>query len=175
MHLHRCSEANPNGRNATVQVLAMNTGGIGPTLGEVSAAHPQPVILLVEDEVVVREVTRKVLELAGYRVLESGSADDALRLAQEHAGMIGLLLTDVVMPGMNGADLAQRLEDAYPCLTTVYMSGYAEADILRKVIRRGPFLHIQKPFTVNFLLSRVAEAWQNHLAIRQKGGFEPLG
>jgi two-component system cell cycle sensor histidine kinase/response regulator CckA len=114
-------------------------------------------ILLVEDEPIVRDVTREVLEHAGYRVLESSGPEEAIRLAGEHAGQIGLLLTDVVMPGMNGADLAVRLQSKQPDLIAIFMSGYAESDVLRKV-REGHAIHIQKPFTVDSLLSRIAEA-----------------
>jgi CheY-like chemotaxis protein len=114
-------------------------------------------ILLVEDESIVREVTREVLQRAGYRVLECCNAQDALRAAQEHAGQIDLLLTDVVMPEMNGADLASRLLEMQPKLATVFMSGYAEVDVARK-LKRSSAIHLQKPFTVQILLSRVAEA-----------------
>jgi CheY-like chemotaxis protein len=116
-----------------------------------------PVILLVEDEPIVREVTRDVLRHAGYAVLEAGSPGEALHMATEHAGRIDLLLTDVVMPEMNGVDLAQRLQSAQANLITVFMSGYAEGELALK-IRRASAVHIQKPFTMEVLLTRVAEA-----------------
>ena len=120
-----------------------------------------PLILLVEDESIVREVTSEVLELAGYRVLQSSGPEEALRVAKEHQGRIGLLLTDVIMPGMNGTDLAQRLQAMQPDLITVFMSGYAENDALSNMRRRS-VIHIQKPFTVDVLLSRIAEALGTH-------------
>lgn len=120
------------------------------------ATRPQ-VILLVEDEDIVREVTREVLEHAGYHVLSSSSPEKALRLATEYAGHIGLLLTDVIMPGMNGADLAHRLQSMQPGLVTVFMSGYAESDVVHH-LARNPVIHIQKPFSVGMLLARIAEA-----------------
>ena len=86
----------------------------------------KPTILLVEDESVVRDVTRQVLEYAGYRVLESDGPEEALRLGHEHRGRIGLLLSDVVMPGMTGPELALRLQRLQPGLITVFMSGYAD-------------------------------------------------
>lgn len=122
-----------------------------------STAATAPLILLVEDESIVREVTSQVLELAGYRVLQSSGAEEALRLAKEHQGRIGLLLTDVIMPGMNGAELAQLLQALQPDLITVFMSGYAENDAISNMRRRS-VIHIQKPFTVDVLLSRIAEA-----------------
>jgi len=115
------------------------------------------VVLLVEDEAVVRQITGQVLENAGYRVLESSSPDEALHVASRHQGKVDLLLTDVVMPGMNGIDLAYKLRDLQPDLVTVFMSGYAEDDLTRKMTATAA-IHIQKPFTVNFLLSRIAEA-----------------
>jgi two-component system, cell cycle sensor histidine kinase and response regulator CckA len=134
------------------------------TCPAVSDGSPEsPVILLVEDESIVREVTRQVLQYAGYEVLESSGAEEALRVATQHRGRIGLLLTDVVMPGMNGAELAHRLESTHPDLVTVFMSGYAESDVLRDVMRRKPVIHIQKPFTVEVLLSRIADALQGEL------------
>ena len=78
-------------------------------------------------------------------------------IASEHQGQIGLLLTDVIMPGMNGADLAHRLQSMKPGLITVFMSGYAENDVVRNM-RRQSVIHIEKPFTVDILLSRIAEA-----------------
>lgn len=122
-------------------------------------ATGSPVILLVEDESTVREVTRSVLQHAGYRVLESAGPREALQLASKHQGRIDLLLTDVVMPEMNGADLALHLLHTQPDLITVFMSGYAEADVAHKITRTSK-IHIQKPFTVAGLLTRIGEALQ---------------
>jgi len=105
----------------------------------------------------VREVTREGLTHAGYAVLEYGNAKEALHLARRHAGRIDVLLTDVVMPGMNGADLACHLQSMQPDMITVFMSGYAQSD-LAQTIRRTAAIHIQKPFTVNILLTRIGEA-----------------
>lgn len=116
-----------------------------------------PVILLVEDESMVREITGQVLSHAGYSVLESSNANEALQIASSHDGPIDLLLTDIVMPEMNGADLAQRMLTRQPDLITIFMSGYAEHDVLRKA-KLSSAVHIQKPFTIDALLSRVSEA-----------------
>lgn len=117
----------------------------------------KPTILLVEDESVVREVTRQVLEHVGYRVLESSGPREALSLAAEHRGRIGLLLSDIVMPGMNGLDLARRIQAIQPRLTTVFMSGYAENAMLQEGLDDSS-AYIQKPFTVDQLLRSVAGA-----------------
>ena len=125
-----------------------------------SARATKTIILLVEDESIVREVTREVLERAGYCVLESDGPQEALRLATEHQGRIQLLLSDVVMPGMNGPDLARHLQELQPGLTTVFMSGYANRDVLQNVMGHSSGIYVQKPFSVDILLARVAEALQ---------------
>jgi two-component system, cell cycle sensor histidine kinase and response regulator CckA len=125
-----------------------------PTPATPATSHT--VVLLVEDEAVVREITAKVLRIAGYVVLETGSPSEALSLAGENRGAIHLLLSDVVMPQMSGIDLAARIRELHPDIAVVFMSGYVGGDILRKAT--GPAMHIQKPFTVNSLLAQVAEA-----------------
>lgn len=132
-------------------------------VGSQPAQHA-PVILLVEDESIVREVTREVLTHAGYSVLESSTPGEALDLARRHAGAIDLLLTDMVMPGMNGAELATRLRIEQPNVVILFMSGYSENDVMRK-LSQGAAIHIQKPFTVDMLLTRVGEALQAGVSV----------
>jgi len=115
-------------------------------------------ILLVEDDDAVREVTRRVLEKAGYFVLEAAGSRQALAVVGRFEGPIHLLLTDIVMPSMNGGDLALRLRESNPELTTLFMSGYTDHTLLSKSTDGSPVPYIQKPFTVDLLLSRVAEA-----------------
>jgi CheY-like chemotaxis protein len=115
------------------------------------------VVLLVEDEAVVREITGQLLVNAGYRVLEASSAAHALELARRYEGRVDLLLTDVVMPEMNGIDLAEQLRKLQPSLITVFMSGYAQSDLVRS-IRASSAIHVQKPFTGNYLLSQIEQA-----------------
>ena len=141
----------------------MNTSPANTKPSSGQTEGTESTILLVEDEPVVREVTRAVLEHAGYRVLECNGPEEALRVGSEHRGHIGLLLSDVVMPGMNGPELALQLQSLQPGLITVFMSGYAESFVLRKVMHNkmaqgGMTNYIQKPFTINVLLSRVAAA-----------------
>jgi two-component system cell cycle sensor histidine kinase/response regulator CckA len=114
-------------------------------------------ILLVEDQDQVRSVVRTTLSRRGYIVLEADGGDDALRYLKEHPAPIDLLLTDVVMPGMNGRDLARAMLNERPKLRVLYMSGYADHAIVRHgVIERG--LHyIQKPFSPDSLLRKVRE------------------
>jgi two-component system cell cycle sensor histidine kinase/response regulator CckA len=124
-------------------------------------AAPQPptrTILLVEDEEPVRDVTRHVLESAGYLVLEAASAEQAFAAFQHFDGAIDLLLTDVVMPSMSGSELAARLQALRPGLATLFMSGYSGRAGLPQATPGSLNHFIQKPFSVSLLLARVSEA-----------------
>jgi CheY-like chemotaxis protein len=114
-------------------------------------------ILLVEDEEMVREPTRRILISNGYAVLAASSAEEALRIAGEHAGEIGLLLTDVVMPSRSGKDLAADLSRTNPGIKVLFMSGYTSGPIgFRTTSEQGVNL-IEKPFAAEGLLRRVRE------------------
>lgn len=89
-------------------------------------------ILLVEDEVFVREVTQEVLEMAGYTVITACDAAEAIRVFERHNNLVHLLVTDVVMPGMNGRELANRLLMRRPDLKTIFISGYADNAVVRE-------------------------------------------
>jgi two-component system cell cycle sensor histidine kinase/response regulator CckA len=116
------------------------------------------VVLLVEDEDAVREVVRRVLERLGYRVLEASSGPRALELARRWDGRIALLLTDVIMPEMNGAQLAATLVAERPDIRVLYASGYA-ADVLGPMgMASGDLDLIRKPFTPAELAARVRMA-----------------
>ena len=122
--------------------------------------HKSPIwtILLVEDEESVRQITRHVLESAGYLVLEASGPEQAIDLFSRFEGSIHLLLTDMIMPTMNGAELAARLKELRPNLIAILMSGYAATTTLFPTHLYTGAWYIQKPFTVQSLLSRVAEA-----------------
>jgi two-component system cell cycle sensor histidine kinase/response regulator CckA len=147
----------------------MNTSQVSTKVFSCQTDQTESTILLVEDEPVVREVTRAVLEHAGYRVLACDGPEEALRVASEHRENIGLLLTDVVMPGMNGAELAERLQNLQTGLITVFMSGYAERHVLHEILHDDRTNYIQKPFTINILLSRVAAALRKHAEVGEAG------
>jgi CheY-like chemotaxis protein len=115
-------------------------------------------ILLVEDEDSVRQVTRYVLESAGYLVLEANNPEQAISIFRRFQGAINLLLTDVVMPNISGAELAVRLKEIHPGFTTMFMSGYPRSAGLSQYKFGPPDFFIQKPFSTAMLLSRVAEA-----------------
>lgn len=114
-------------------------------------------ILLVEDESHVRELIREMLELQGYRVVEAASAAEALQRVKTCESRIDLLLTDVVMPGMNGYELAMALSERCPDIEILLMSGYAD-DVLRHQPHTQATLRLlRKPFTPEVLAAKVRE------------------
>lgn len=126
-----------------------------------SAARSHATILLAEDEYAVRALCRRVLEGAGYEVLEAADGAAAVALAQAHAGPIDLLLTDVVMPGISGRESADAITAICPDIRVLYMSGYTDDDILRHGVLRGLVSFLPKPFTPGALLERVREALEH--------------
>jgi two-component system, cell cycle sensor histidine kinase and response regulator CckA len=116
---------------------------------------PRATVLLVEDEEEVRALARDVLEMSGYVVLEARDVADAARLGETHPGPIHLLITDVVMPGASGPELARRLRGSRPDLRVLCMSGYPECDDRRG--GAGWTAWLQKPFTPEGLMSKVRE------------------
>ena len=127
----------------------------GPKASPVGAGTET--VLLAEDEAAVRAVARHALERQGYTVLEASSSEAALDLAERHSGRIHLLLTDVIMPGMNGRALALRLSELRPDLRVVYMSGYTEEAITRHGVLEPGLTYVQKPFTPEGLARKVRE------------------
>jgi PAS domain S-box-containing protein len=114
-------------------------------------------ILIVEDDVVVRSLMSQVLGAQGYHVLETANGDEAQRVATEHAGSIQLLVTDVVLPGLGGPIVAERLKALLPSLKVIFLSGYGESTIVHHGVQHadGPFL--QKPFIPSALVRLVRE------------------
>jgi two-component system cell cycle sensor histidine kinase/response regulator CckA len=115
-------------------------------------------ILLAEDEQDVREVAREFLESGGYTVIEACNGADALRLATEHKAAIDLLVSDMVMPGMTGKELARRLKQQHSGLGVVYMSGYSEQTAAETAETDGNMLLLTKPFSRGSILRTVREA-----------------
>ena len=114
-------------------------------------------ILLVEDEDVVRGLTRKILMQAGYNVLDARGGDEAIRLCATHAGPIDLLLTDVVMPEVSGKEVADRLLELRPTIRVLFMSGYTDEAIVQHGVLDANVKFIQKPFTWIALTKKVRE------------------
>jgi two-component system cell cycle sensor histidine kinase/response regulator CckA len=114
-------------------------------------------ILLVEDEANLRYLARQYLEKQGYRVIEAADGAVAIQITVAHEGVIHLLLTDVIMPGMNGRELAQRISEIRPNVRVLYMSGYTENVIGRNGTLDAGVRLLQKPFTLRDLKSKVRE------------------
>jgi CheY-like chemotaxis protein len=114
-------------------------------------------ILLVEDETNVRSLAQMILKSCGYKILEAKSGDEALQICAQHKGPIDLLLTDVIMPGLNGHELATRLTSKYPDLQVLYMSGYTDDIITRHGILSEGTMFMSKPFSSEMLARKVHE------------------
>jgi two-component system, cell cycle sensor histidine kinase and response regulator CckA len=148
--------------------------GLGTTVtvllpvGERDAPEPAPAVpastrghgetlLVVEDEAALREVAGRILSAAGYRVLAADGGSQALELAAHHEGAIDLLVSDVVMPGMLGKELAERLVDSRPDTRVLYMSGYARPVLASQGTLEEGVALLEKPFTAADLLAAVRE------------------
>ncbi|MEO6393455.1 MAG: PAS domain S-box protein, partial [Pyrinomonadaceae bacterium] len=103
-------------------------------------------VLIVEDEVVLRHLTREVLELFGYRVLEAADGDSAIAVASSLGESIDLILTDVIMPGLSGPATAAKLATHCPTARVLFMSGYIDNEVIRAGLSQGEVNFIQKPF-----------------------------
>jgi CheY-like chemotaxis protein len=149
--------------------------GVGSTftvyLPQVDEAMPAPepavvheslrggeTLLLVEDSTTVRKLVRRYLENHGYRVLDAESGVEALAIAADHVGRIDLLLTDVVLPKIDGHELAKRLQVARPETRVLYMSGFSDDALSRHGIDLRDISLIQKPFAQHELLGEVRRA-----------------
>src|SRR5882724_959377 len=128
-----------------------------PAKAPARAARGTETVLVVEDEAPVRSVARQVLERHGYTVLEAPSAEVALDIATRYSGAIHLLLTDVVMPGLNGRELASRLATLRPDARVIFMSGYTDDAVTRHGVLEPGSTYVQKPFTPDAIARKVRE------------------
>jgi two-component system cell cycle sensor histidine kinase/response regulator CckA len=115
-------------------------------------------VLLTEDEQDVREIAREFLESAGYRVIEAKDGAEALRLAAQNRGQIHLLVTDMIMPGMTGQELAVRLQSEHPRIAVIFMSGYSEHAAAEMADADPSIRLLSKPFSRAAVLRAVREA-----------------
>jgi len=122
---------------------------VKPSEGSIPQGHET--ILVVEDEPMILEMTTEMLKLQGYTVLAAERPGEAIRMAAEYTGEIHLLITDVVMPEMNGRDLAGQLMDIYPSLRLLFMSGYTANAIAHQGVLDKGVQFIQKPFSTKDL------------------------
>jgi len=152
------------GRGATFRLLFPRVEGLGPVPPEASgpglpasAAKGEGTILLVEDEDAVRALARDFLRVLGYESIEASTGEEALALFDRHAGSIRAVVSDVIMPGMGGVELARRLTVLRPELKILLMSGYTKDSFESGDISRGTFPFLQKPYTLEDFGRKVAE------------------
>ena len=149
------------GRGTTFQIYLprveapAEAHGAAPILR--TAAGGSETILLVEDEESVRQLVRETLQAKGYRVLEAENGQSGLTAAAAHNGTIDLVITDVVMPGMSGRELAEKLIETRPQTKVLYLSGYTEDTIVSEGTIESGKAFLQKPFTLQNLSRKVRE------------------
>jgi two-component system, cell cycle sensor histidine kinase and response regulator CckA len=119
--------------------------------------HGSETILVVEDEDMLRESICRSLKIYGYTVLSARHGGEAILLCERHPGPIHFLLTDVVMPQMNGLELADRLTPLQPHKKVLYMSGYTKNAIVRQGVLEADIYFLQKPFRTKKLLEKIQE------------------
>jgi PAS domain S-box-containing protein len=120
--------------------------------------HGDEIVLLVEDEPILLQMSKTMLERLGYSVLAAGTPNEAIRIAEEYSGRIHLLATDVIMPEMNGRELSARLLKSRPGMKCLFMSGYTANIIAGQGVLKAGESFIQKPFSKNELARKVREA-----------------
>jgi DNA-binding response OmpR family regulator len=130
---------------------------VHPSIAAAGVQRGNETILLVEDEDNLRNMGKLYLESEGYRVLEAPDGAAAIQIANAHAGLIHLLLTDVIMPGMNGRELASHISPRRPEMKVLYMSGYTENAIGHNGTLDAGITLLQKPFTLPTLKATVRE------------------
>ena len=119
-------------------------------------------ILLVEDEDGVRELTARTLIIQGYQVLVAGNGQEALQVSKGFEGHINLLLTDVVMPLMDGRALVKQLQPQRPDMRVLYMSGYADRPLVKQFMSDPNIAFLAKPFTMESLIAKVHTVLENN-------------
>ena len=149
------------GRGTTVRIYlprAIGTVTAAPPATNPTAERGVETVLLVEDEEGLRQLLKTVLEGAGYVVLEAGNGREALEVNNAHDAPIDILVSDVVMPGMGGRELVERLAPLRPEARVLLISGYTQTAGFEQTIERAGAAFLQKPFTPDVFLTRVREA-----------------
>jgi len=146
----------------------------GATAPAARASGSGPMLLLVEDEASVRAIAREMLVASGFSVLEAATGPEALTVAQRSGQPIDLLITDVVLPGMSGAELADRLRAGRPSLRVLFTSGHSDEAIGRLGVSRTDPSFLQKPFTFEAFVEKVRGALARAADPRPRDGGEEM-
>jgi DNA-binding response OmpR family regulator len=138
-----------------------STEAMHEIVSSVSESNPHRghgTILLVEDEARLREITCEILEAAGYRVLKARNALEAISIFNEYKAIVRLLVTDVVLPGQSGRNLANDLRSISAKLRIIFISGYPENAVTRNGIQADGMFYLPKPFSTQSLTQKVIQA-----------------
>jgi CheY-like chemotaxis protein len=149
-----------SGLGTTFRIYLPRLGGLEAGAGpEIDPQRPQgkETILVAEDEAMLRRLASDVLRMSGYDVIEAANADEALEQFRNHPGRIHLLLTDVVMPGRSGRELAMLLTADHPELPVIYMSGYTDDAVVRHGVHSSEVHFLQKPFSPATLAQKIRQ------------------
>ncbi|MBA2251720.1 MAG: response regulator, partial [Nitrospirales bacterium] len=148
------------GRGASFAVYFPSEGGSEPPKDRTTLTEPQTgweTVLVVEDQQSVRGFVRNLLMLNGYRVLEAADGPEAMKLCRQHPGEIQLVVTDLVMPGMSGRELAERIAKERPEVKVLYMSGYTDDSVVHAGVAQAGMAFLQKPFSPTAFTHKVRE------------------
>jgi CheY-like chemotaxis protein len=149
------------GWGTTVKVYLPRTHGVAEPIGRADAGRSMPqgseTVLFAEDQDAVASVVRATLQLCGYRVLQAHNGREALSLSERHEGAIPLLITDLVMPGMSGLELAEAIRNARPETKVLFISGYSERAFSSQTVTDMGAAFLQNPFMPHALSRKVRE------------------
>ncbi|MGA8103322.1 MAG: response regulator, partial [Candidatus Acidiferrales bacterium] len=147
-----------------VEATVATVANEAPAEGVNDSQQGAETILVVEDEEALRKLARNILAAYGYTVLEAEDGPHALEISKRFRGAIHLMLTDVIMPGMNGPSLAQQITQERPDLKVVYMSGYTGQVFNKDAVLNPGSIFVQKPFTREALAKKIREALDGRAA-----------
>jgi CheY-like chemotaxis protein len=153
------------GRGTTFTItlpLAERVGALPEPVAATPASGGAETILLVEDDPVVKTVLTMMLDHHGYRLITAGSGEEALALARAAPDSVDLLITDLVMPGLNGRETAEAVRKHQPQAKVLYMSGYTDDTVIRVGHFEPGISFLQKPFSGDELAQRVRELLDSH-------------
>ncbi len=148
------------GTSFTIYLPVIEGGKTEPSVPEAlefTATSQSATILLVEDEVTVRRLIRNLLEINGYKVLEAKDGVEGVEMARNYSGRIDLVVSDVVMPRMDGVRMVQELRSHFEDMRVLLMSGYVESSPVKKALKTGHTHFIQKPFMPKRILDEIRE------------------